>query len=164
MSVHKPTGNVITASRFANSDTYGYFSARRCNNNIIIDINFHRTLLKLDKANPSFTNCRIDLPEHSEEIGIMIPLWRKKLKIKTAASSFVLHVSAIRLFSRIRGYQPSLETAVCIILTTAISVLLKVKICCIWQCVYEMFENLSSLQLACSTECFQGDIRAVVRG
>ena len=60
----------------------------------------------------------------------MILLYKRKLKSKTEASILSLHVSTIRLFSRIKDYQSRTETTVYIILTTTNPVHLKAENCC----------------------------------
>ena len=58
----------------------------------------------------------------------MTPLQKRKFKGKTEASILSLHVSAIRLCSRIKDHQSRTETTVYIILTTTNLVQLKANI------------------------------------
>ena len=80
-------------------------------------------------------NCVCLPAEHPEDNEIMILLEKRKLKNKTEASILSLHVSTIRLFSRIKDYQSRTETTVYIILTTTNPVHLKAENCCGFKCV-----------------------------
>ena len=80
----------------------------------------------------------VDLPaKHPEDNGIIIPLWKRKLKSKTEASILSLHVSTVRLCYRIKDFQSRIEITVYIILTTAsLSAQLKAENCCGFKCFF----------------------------
>ena len=79
----------------------------------------------------------VNLPsEHPEDNGIIIPLWKRKLRSKAEASILSLHFSSIRLCSRIKDYQSHIETKVYIIFTTDMSVQLKAENCRGFKCTF----------------------------